>query len=308
MLFHQITVFSQFIEKEISTARNIKSRVNRHNVLNVLTRISENYIPSNLGIFIFAGIDEFGEFIYKTISPVIRCDIFVYNCSNRFDTSFVSKYMLEIDGSIIFASGDETLIYSFDRQLGIFKKIKQINGNLIKRHKKGGQSALRFSRLAEESRQTYTTHVIDYINALNNTNIYIFGSQEIVEMIVEKKSSKNQIINGGFIEFNSDTIKDTKRWIGLLSNKSNLNLFDNKYEEIVSLLETNPDALDFDPKNKDQMKWFVELKDSSASPVEQVCLRANAKNIPWPNKSSKYWTRFNGFEYIGVKYFTYQID
>jgi len=105
LLFHPITVFSQFINKEISTARNIKSRINRHNVLAVLTKISENYVPSSLGVFIFAGIDEFGEFVYKTINPVIRCDIFVYNCSNRFDTSFVSKYMLEIDGSIIFASG-----------------------------------------------------------------------------------------------------------------------------------------------------------------------------------------------------------
>jgi hypothetical protein len=270
-------------------------------VLSVLTKISENYTPSSLGVFIFAGIDEYGEFIYKTINPIIRCDIFVYNCSNRFDTSFVSKYMLEIDGSIIFASGDETLIYSFDKQIGIFKKIKQINGNLIKRHKKGGQSALRFSRLAEESRQTYTTHVIDYVNKLDKQNIYIFGSQEIVEMIIEKKSSKNQITNGGHIEFNSDTIKDTKKWIGLLTNSSNLNLFDNKYEQIINLLETNPDGLDFDPSNKDQMNWFVKL-DSESNKFN------NSKQIPWPDKTSEYWIRFQGFEYIGVKYFTYEIS
>ncbi len=266
-------------------------------MLTVLGKISENYIPSSLGVFIFAGIDEYGEFIYKTINPVIRCDIFVYNCSNKFDTSFVSKYMLEIDGSIIFASGEETIIYSFDTSVGTFKKIKQINGNLVKRHKKGGQSALRFSRLAEESRQTYTTHVIDYINTLESSNIYIFGSQEIVQMIVEKKSSKNKIINGGFVEFNSDTIKDTKRWIGLLSNKSNLNLFDSKYEQIVNLLATNPDGLDFDPANKDQMEWFIEL--------DKDYILTNSKQIAWPEKSSKYWIRFNGFEYIGVKYFTY---
>jgi len=183
----------------------------------------------------------------------------------------------------------------------MFKKIKQINGNLIKRHKKGGQSALRFSRLAEESRQTYTTHVIDYVNTLVSPNIWILGSQEIVEMIVQKKSSKNQITNGGHIEFDNNTIKDTKRWIGLLSNKSNLNLFDNKYEQIVSLLATNPDGLDFDPANKDQMEWFMELG-SNVLP--------NSTNIPWPDKNSnsKYWVRFNGFEYIGVKYFTYMIE
>lgn len=297
MLSQPITVFSQFIDKEISTARNIKCRVNRHNVLTVLGKISENYVPNSLGVFIFAGIDEYGEFIYKTINPIIKCDIFVYNCSNKFDTSFVSKYMLEIDGSIIFASGDETIIYSFDKQLGTFKKIKQINGNLVKRHKKGGQSALRFSRLAEESRQTYTTHVIDYVNTLDSPNIYIFGSQEIVQMIVEKKSSKNSIINGGHIEFDSNTIKDTKRWIGLLSNKSNLNLFDSKYEQIINLLATNPDGLDFDPANKDQMEWFVELKTNSLTQL-------HPKQISWPEKSSKYWLRFNGFEYIGVKYFT----
>ncbi len=302
MLFHPNTVFSQFIDKEISTARNIKSRVNRHNVLSVLTKISENYVPSSLGVFIFAGIDEYGDFIYKTINPVIRCDIFVYNCSNRFDTSFVSKYMLEIDGSIIFASGDETLIYSFDASVGTFKKIKQINGNLVKRHKKGGQSALRFSRLAEESRQTYTTHVIDYINTLENQNIWIFGSQEIVQMILEKKSSKKSITNGGHIEFNSDTIKDTKRWIGLLSNKSNLDLFGDKYEQIANLLVTNPDGLDFDPTNKDQMEWFVELGSNNTSNL------INPKQIPWPEKNSEYWARFNGFEYIGVKYFAYLTD
>lgn len=301
LLFLQITVFSQFIDKELHTARNIKSRVNRHNVIVILNKINEYYKIKKfeLGVFIFAGVDNTDNFFLYSIEPLIKCDIFVYNCSNKFNPSFVSKYMNLCEGSIVFANGNECYIYRFDTCAGTFVQFKHINGNLIKRHKKGGQSALRFARLAEESRLHYTTYIIDWINKLNTSNrILLFGSLEIINMI-KSRCNKN-IELGGFLEFDSNTIKDVQKWIGIINDKSSINPYLNIYKEIIKLLDTNPDRLDFDPKNKDQMKWWI----GKATALDKATQSDNF--IPYPNPNTEYSSRINIFEYIGVKFFVYE--
>ena len=165
MLFLLITVFSNtfntWLKKELATAKNIKNRINRHNVQRLLTKISKNIDIKKYqnSLFLYAGIDEFDIEIFELIEPIAKCDIFYYNCSNKFNTETINKYLESHTGSIIFANGDECIIYEYVNE---FIKKKHITANLIKRHKKGGQSQLRFSKITDELRVHYVLYIIDY--------------------------------------------------------------------------------------------------------------------------------------------------
>ena len=292
MLFLQSTLFSTFLDNELSTARNIKDRVNRHNVTKILTKISEltkNKKYDN-GIFIWAGIDEYNEFILETLIPEIENDKFIYNCSNKFIIDFVQNYMKKLDGSIIFANGNECIIYEWNFR---FIKRKHIDANLIKRHKKGGQSSVRFSRLAEESRLHYVTYIVDNLNKIKTKNNWVFGSKEILDMIFErKKEIYVNLNNGGFYNFDDKTILNQSQWTKYFEQINNEE-YDKYYEKILFYLDTNPDYLDFDIENKENMEFYM-IKDNN---------NYSNKKIPWIEVRNKFYSRFNGFEYIGVKYY-----
>ena len=119
-LFLQSTVFSTWLVKEISAASNIKARSNRQNVQRLLTILNQKFSTLNLnihyqlGIFCYVGINEFGEEIIEFIEPDIKLDLFYYSCSNKFETSFICKYIgNNFAGTIIFVNGDDCLGYQF---------------------------------------------------------------------------------------------------------------------------------------------------------------------------------------------------
>ena len=119
---------------------------------------------------------------------------------------------------------------------GEFKLKKQFDALLQKRQKKGGQSALRISRLAEETRHMYVVKIIDNVNLLNrNFKTILFGSSEISKMILEMKTLLTPIVYGGFLEFNNDTIKNVNKWIDILISETNysINDFDKYYQTII---------------------------------------------------------------------------
>lgn len=289
---HQIILFSQFIEKEICTAKNIKNRTNRHKVVHTLSKILEftKLAKYENGLFIFAGFDEYDDFIFETIEPKVKSDLFIYDCSNRFKIDFVEKFMETYDGSIIFANGNECIIYNW---MSRFVKKKHINANLIKRHKKGGQSSLRFSRLADESRVHYVTHIIDNLNDIKSKNNYIFGSDEILRMIMDRKDEINvNLINGGFYNFDQTSINNTEYWLKYFRHET---LNDDIFEKILYYLETDPDHLDFNIESRELMdKYILNINDISTSD-KKISL----------SKSSKYYAQLIQFDYIGIKYFSY---
>lgn len=219
--------------------------------------------------------------------------MFYYNCGKTFIIDRFLPLFNEIDGYIIFANGDVCHIYKFEHT---FVKIKSLNANLIKRQRKGGQSAVRFSRLAEESRHEYVIRVIDSINGLCRGEIdsscclspcYLFGSKEITKMILERSELLVKVVNCGFLDFNDDTIKNTNTWLNYLKKKTNSN--DNAIEEIVLFLDTNVDMLDFDENNKEEMKYYL-----TREMIEEY--------------QGKYYDRIKMFNYIGVKYFKYSAE
>ena len=289
--------------KEIAAAKNIKDRSNRQNVQRLLTILNQRLTNINfnihylLGLFCFIGINEYGEEIIELIEPNIKLDLFYYSCSNKFIINIIDKYIkIDVDGAIIFVNGNECFGYKFIN--GQFVKIFGLNGNLVKRHKKGGFSANRFARIAEESRHLYIIRICDRLKELNSLNtILIYGSDEMVEMTM--KLSPIKLIYGGFLNFNSNTILNTKYWLEILS-KSHEKNYDDKYEEILNYLAINPDILDFNPSNKDNMKYFFDKLSTDSN-------KFKSNQIPLIS-SSKYYSQLVLFEYIGVKYFDNQIS
>ncbi len=286
-------VFSKFIRKELSTASNIKDRLNRQSVIRLLTRISENINPSSYprGVFIFAGINEYSKEILEVVEPILSSNLFYYNCSNKFDTDIVQPYFKSHSGSIIFVNGDQCLIYEHSSD---FRKKKHITANLIKRHHKGGQSSIRFARLAEESRLHYVTYVIDNLNSLSTSTNWIFGSDEIRKMILERRDEiKISIQDGGFLEFTEETIRDRKKWISYLEMESKSN-DDTILEKIIFYLDTDPDYLDFEPSHMDQMKTYIindsRIQDQSSHRIEL-------------SRQSPFYARLGIFPYIGLRWF-----
>ncbi len=272
----------------MSSARNIRDRRNRHNVCRIFKRLTERLPHEQLdkGLIIFAGIDEYEDEILKFIRPELTIKMFYYCCGDKFVIDVTKEYLQSYKGNIVFANGDTCLIYNYDG--GVFKTFKNITANLQKRQKKGGQSAPRIARLAEETRHKYVTKIADYLNKLKrDEKTLLFGSKEITKIIQENKTILQPITFKGFLEFNTNTILDTKKWCKLLEEKDGSDN-DEYYSDILEFLEIDVDRLDFNPLDKDNMKYY--LGDGS---------------IPFPTKENQYYNRLCLFEYIGVKYYSY---
>lgn len=280
------TVFSQFITKELSTSRNIKDRVNRQKVTSTLTKLGESLKTvklSNKGNFFFFGYDEYDNFISVVLEPEREYKGFFYSCSCKFIVDPIFQFFERKYGSIIFISGEECLIYVLID--GQFHKKKTINGNLQKRQRKGGQSAVRIARLAEQSRDNYITRVVDHINDLrycedfDKYSIWITGSDEMKNMVLRDQKLLISINDAGFTTFNERTILEEK-WFTLLDKKSDYNT---TYEEVERFLNVNIDMLDFDvsKRNDPSIKYYLGLD-----------------GIPIPKVGS-----LSEFTYIGVKYY-----
>ena len=66
-------------------------------MIQTLTKIFEKLklVSFPMGIFIYAGVDSYGEEIFEIIEPLVEIDFFYYNCGNKFNTQFVNKYFID---------------------------------------------------------------------------------------------------------------------------------------------------------------------------------------------------------------------
>ena len=257
-----------------------------------------------MGLIIYAGIDEYEKEIFEIIEPKLKLDIFYYNCGSKFITYMAEKYITDYSGNIVFANGDKCMIYELVN--GEFRLKKHFDALLQKRQKKGGQSALRISRLAEETRHMYVVKIIDNLNLLNrDCKTVLFGSAEITNMILSMKTLLTPIVDGGFLEFDNGTIKNVKKWVEILNNCDKcVNKFDKYYKTIVECLDFSDkiDRLDFSRDNKDNMEFYLDISNDGSNDNNDN----NNNKIPYPPFESSYYSRLSVFEYIGIKYFAYE--
>lgn len=247
-----------------------------------------------LGLFIFAGTDIYNTEIFEIIKPKSKCNKFSYKCLNKFLVDDVYEFLKVYNGSITFVDGNTFYIYIYGSQG--FELIKSKKVDIGTRHNKGGQSQHRHERNYDIIKDLYLNTVTEETMKLNTDNNWIFGSQDIVNKIV----SKNQKLqNGGFVEFDKYTINDTQKWLSYLKDDHKIiQQEDLKLAQILLLLQTDPDRLDFDPSNKDTVEWYMT--------TEMNTDQNNTLRTIYLNPRHKYYQQLFQLPYIGIKYHSFQ--
>lgn len=153
---------------EQGTASNIKSRVNRLSVLSAITSTLHRLklytrVPTN-GLVLYCGTIITDEGKEKKVNidfePHKPINTSLYLCDNKFHTEALSE-LIETDSKFgfIVMDGHSTL---FGTLAGNTRNIiHKFSVDLPKKHGRGGQSALRFSRLREEKRHNYVRKVAE---------------------------------------------------------------------------------------------------------------------------------------------------
>lgn len=166
------------------TASNIKSRVNRQSVLSAITSTQTrlklyNKVPPN-GLVLYCGeiLTQEGKERKVNIDfePFKPINTSLYLCDNKFHTEALSE-LLESDQrfGFIVMDGHSTL---FGALSGNTREIlHKFSVDLPKKHGRGGQSALRFSRLRDEKRHNYVRKVAELAvqNFITNDKANIAG-------------------------------------------------------------------------------------------------------------------------------------
>ncbi|KAF8610719.1 peptide chain release factor eRF/aRF subunit 1 [Ceratobasidium sp. AG-I] len=180
----QISRVNTTLTQEYGTASNIKSRVNRLSVLAAITSTQQrlklyNRVPPN-GLVLFVGTiltDEGKErkvaFDFEPHKPI---NTSLYLCDNKFHTEALSE-LLESDSKFgfIVMDGNGSL---FGTLSGNTRDIvHKFTVDLPKKHGRGGQSALRFSRLRDEKRHNYVRKVAEHAvqHFITNDKVNVAG-------------------------------------------------------------------------------------------------------------------------------------
>lgn len=188
----QIPRASSMLTQEFGTASNIKSRVNRLSVLAAITSTQQrlklyNRVPPN-GLVLFVGTILTDEGKEKKVSfdfePHKPINTSLYLCDNKFHTEALSE-LLESDQrfGFIVMDGNGTL---FGVLAGNTREVlHKFTVDLPKKHGRGGQSALRFSRLRDEKRHNYVRKVAELAvqhfitnDKVNVTGLVLAGSAD----------------------------------------------------------------------------------------------------------------------------------
>ncbi|KAI8836845.1 peptide chain release factor eRF1/aRF1 [Chytridium lagenaria] len=173
----QISQVAKMLADEYGTASNIKSRVNRLSVLSAITSTQQKLklytrVPTN-GLVIYCGTVVTPEGKEKKVNidfePFKPVNTSLYLCDNKFHTEALQE-LLESDSrfGFIIMDGNGSL---FGSLAGNTREIiHKFTVDLPKKHGRGGQSALRFARLREESRHNYVRKVAEMATQFFITN------------------------------------------------------------------------------------------------------------------------------------------
>lgn len=122
------------------------------------------------GLCCFIAKDHKVGLILEIFEPANVNDRFIYNCGSKFDVDSI-KELFTFESDLKNAHTENLLILISGYRTAFFnctnlKLLTTISGCLVKRQKKGGQSAVRFSRIAEESRHAYIQKISDELKKL----------------------------------------------------------------------------------------------------------------------------------------------
>lgn len=160
----QISLTNQKLTDELGAASNIKDRVNRQSVQTAITSAQHklkkyNRTPPN-GLVLLVGIamtdDKKEKKMCEDFEPFKQLNQSMYRCDSRFHVEPLEDLLVNNDtyGFIIIDGNGLLLATVTGNEKNV---VHHFNVDLPKKHGRGGQSALRFSRLRDEARHNYLT-------------------------------------------------------------------------------------------------------------------------------------------------------
>jgi len=178
---------------------------------------------------------------FEPIQPINRSD---YLCGKHFYIDelvemYKAQYLNQTKNidimknyGAIFICGDDYSIYQITKSLQNYQltKLYGQNVSLVKKHKKGGQSAPRFSRIQKENKHNYITIVSEKLVAtlvkLNINNLFIIGNGMKKDLL-----AKSELIQSRFNVLSILTISSTNQ-------ETILNFINNELKYQINNFET----------------------------------------------------------------------
>ncbi len=165
-----ISDFVQELSDEIGTATNIRSKFTQKNVVSALRnvigklRLYGHKAPPS-GLAIFAGVTSHSghkdfkleSYVFEPKEPISRK---MYVCDNRFHVEHLVEKLMEKDIFALLAidSAKATIATLKGDSIQILKSTRS---GAAKKHRKGGQSSVRYARLRVEAIERYLKRVSD---------------------------------------------------------------------------------------------------------------------------------------------------
>ncbi|KAG0125148.1 peptide chain release factor eRF1/aRF1 [Tuber indicum] len=180
----QVSRVGKMLSDEYGTASNIKSRVNRLSVLSAITSTQQRLklyhkVPPN-GLVLYCGEIITNEGKERKINiafePFKPINTSLYLCDNKFHTEALSE-LLESDSKFGFIVMDGKGALFGTLSGNTREVVHGFSVALPKKHGRGGQSALRFSRLRDEKRHNYVRKVAESAvqNFITNDKVNVSG-------------------------------------------------------------------------------------------------------------------------------------
>lgn len=289
------------------------------------------------GIICFIGVDSYNQDVVHVIEPNqgTECRIPVYRCGSRFETSHFESLITNEQTRylVVLITGDETRLYlavtstvpdkkislqdnanaipkvpkdsnqSIARKESInFTKVSTVPGQLTKKHKKGGQSSVRFQRLADASRDHYCTRIVDtiklHVNQVQPKSILLIGPHMYTESIqadLKLKTCKSQ--SSAIVPSFDDFLhKNRTQILSTLTTSTNI-ATERRLEQIFTLMCTNPDLLAFgNDITANTCEYIVT--------VDPTLVFNNCKTVICVSRTSPWYPKLVKFKSIGRRWHT----
>jgi len=149
---------TNYLRGEYSQSSNIKSASTRKHVMqaieSIINRLKEYKMPPPNGLVCFVGHMDVGADQTKMVAYVLQppepVPSFLYRCDSRFYTEPLHEMLAEKDvyGLLVIDQGEATIGLLEGKRI---TPLKNVQSQVPRKHRMGGQSARRFERLHEQA-------------------------------------------------------------------------------------------------------------------------------------------------------------
>jgi peptide chain release factor subunit 1 len=196
---------TNYLKNEIAESQNIKSKLTRKNVLDSISSLQgqlKNFkeVPDN-GLIMFSGAIPQGNAPGTEknetyiLDPPEKVTTFKYHCSSEFLLEPLELMLeeREIYGLIVVDRGEAAVGYLQGSYITI---LKDFTSGTHSKHRAGGQSSVRFSRLIEEGKVKFIRRIAEYCNEV------FLNMEELKGIFVGGPGfTKNEFVKDGSLDY-----------------------------------------------------------------------------------------------------------